>query len=610
MYKEYLTEFWYTTTTLENSKVFFSTPTGGIYGKVRVNTFRNAIGAHYLPYSSKYVAPSSIDIVRPWFEMIRYGEAVHAKGTLKKSLLPPREKVVPYTKFISLLMMHKMKEGYGDKELTLYPTQVFSVNNWALKPNQHEKPPFTSYMLAICSADKLVAFKAPKPSSNVERVPQGTKPGAKPGHKKHSTSLKQPFVKRKESSSTMDSNPSQPLVSTPVDIGMHKKDQQATGGPTSVEVTSEARANPQLSSGMSAFNLNEPIYLASFIIHSESASGNDASTASTAEADPGNSSPSDFVAQQLGMNEGTKNTSYDHLFADTDPHVLADQTKSVSEGLETVLTQPITGKRVSSVAKQIKEETSSIIKLGDVAKLVSHVQPSFKDLDLSEDDLFIVVDNSDEDEDAEVHATENVKTEDTSIPKSSSPKSSQIQELTNQVLLFQYQKHKLKLKKIKAEVALLKAQPSFPNMEQLDELLDLPSKFNELTEEVKGLKKQVHELDIELPGDLKEIPSKLKEFTKTVTSLTSQVTELKTFQWELLAKFLSLLVQVASVQAKLKTLDALPGLLLNVTKALNKFAQALYYTSSKAEDQGFPSAGQAATMPAEEEKNTNQATIS
>ncbi|GKC95638.1 hypothetical protein Tco_1161080, partial [Tanacetum coccineum] len=40
-----------------------------------------------------------------------------------------REKVVPYTRFLSLLMMHKMKEGYGDGELTLYPTQVFSVNN-------------------------------------------------------------------------------------------------------------------------------------------------------------------------------------------------------------------------------------------------------------------------------------------------------------------------------------------------------------------------------------------------------------------------------------------------------------------------------------------------
>ncbi|GJV74660.1 hypothetical protein Tco_1506244 [Tanacetum coccineum] len=181
MYKEYLAK------ALENSKVFFSTPTGGIYGEVGVNTFRNAIGVHYLPHSSEYVAPPSIDIVRPLFETIGYGEVVPAKGTLKKSLLPPRwrllmaqiiqclggktrgfdqiankyasilyslanginidyasifwediiiklnkkhrEKVVPYTRFQSLLMMHKMKGGYGDGELTIYLTQVFSVNS-------------------------------------------------------------------------------------------------------------------------------------------------------------------------------------------------------------------------------------------------------------------------------------------------------------------------------------------------------------------------------------------------------------------------------------------------------------------------------------------------
>ncbi|GJU25660.1 hypothetical protein Tco_1164281 [Tanacetum coccineum] len=63
---------------------------GGIYGEVGVNTFRNAIGAHYLPHSSEYVAPPSIDIVRPLFETIGYGEMVPVKGTLKKILLPPK----------------------------------------------------------------------------------------------------------------------------------------------------------------------------------------------------------------------------------------------------------------------------------------------------------------------------------------------------------------------------------------------------------------------------------------------------------------------------------------------------------------------------------------
>ncbi|GKA50517.1 hypothetical protein Tco_0743590, partial [Tanacetum coccineum] len=226
MYKEYLAEFWYLAKAIENSKVSFSTPTGGIYGEVGVNTFRTAIGAHYLPHFSEYVAPPSIDIVRPWFETIRYGEVVPTKGTLKKSLLPPRwslanginidyvsifwediiiklnkkhkEKILSYTRFLSLLMMHKIKEGYGDGELTLYSTQVFNVNSWALKPNQLKEPPFIDHMLDICATDTPVVFKAPKTSSKAESVSQGTKPGAKPGHKKLSTSLKQPSVFSKE----------------------------------------------------------------------------------------------------------------------------------------------------------------------------------------------------------------------------------------------------------------------------------------------------------------------------------------------------------------------------------------------------------------------------
>ncbi|GKB00083.1 hypothetical protein Tco_0828076 [Tanacetum coccineum] len=336
-------------------------------------------------------------------------------------------------------MMHKMKEGYGDRELTLYPTQVFSVNNWALKPNQLEEPPFIDHMLAICATDMPVVFKAPKTSSKVESVSQGTNPRAKPGHKKLSTSLKQPFVFSKEATKGGSSK-----APTSSKTGHSKKRKES-------RVNSEARANPHLSSG------------------------NDALAASTAEADLGKSAPSDFVPQQQGINEGTKNTSYDHLFA---------------------------GKGASSIARQIEEEeeeASNTIKLEDLAKLVSNVQPSFKDLDSPEDDPVIVFDDSDKDKEDEVHTT----TKDTSVPKSSSPS-------------------------------------SLPT-----ELKDLPSKFNELTKEVKGLKQQ----------------------------------------WELPAEFVSLPIQVASFQAKLKTLDALPSLLLNVTKALNKFAQVLDSASSKAGDQ-------------------------
>ncbi|GKF55830.1 hypothetical protein Tco_0166170, partial [Tanacetum coccineum] len=168
-------EFSHLAKALENSKVSFSIPTGGIYGEVGLNTFRNVIGAHYLPHSSEYVAPQSIDVIRKWFPMIGYGEEEDIILKLKKK---QREKVVPYTRFLSLLIMYKMKEDY-----------------------------------------------------DIESVSQGAKPGAKTGHKKPITSSKQPSVsskettkggsskaptgsktghskKRKETSSAMVSNPS------------------------------------------------------------------------------------------------------------------------------------------------------------------------------------------------------------------------------------------------------------------------------------------------------------------------------------------------------------------------------------------------------------------
>ncbi|GJR19513.1 hypothetical protein Tco_0968040 [Tanacetum coccineum] len=226
----------------------------------------------------------------------------------------------------------------------------------------------------------------------------------------------------------------------------------------------------------------------------QSALGYDASANSTAKADPVKSAPS------------------------TDPHVLADQTQSVSERLETVLNQSTSDKGAINIAKQIEEvEALSTIKLENLAKLVQNVQPSFKDLDSPEDDPIIVVDDSDKDEEADkdgLHATSNIETEDDS--------------------------HKLELEKNKteAEAALLKAQSSFPN-------------------------------------------------------------------WELPAELLSMPTQVEMVQAKLKTLDALPSLLNKVTNDLNQFVQVI--ASKKTEDTSIPSAGQAGTQPAEE-KNTNQTT--
>nr|GEU60984.1 hypothetical protein [Tanacetum cinerariifolium] len=325
-----------------------------------------------------------------------------------------------------------MKDGYGDGDVTIHPTQIFSVNNWALKPNQPERPPFTAHMVGICNAEKPMAFKAPRTSLQTEKkIYQGTKPRAKAGHKKLSTSFKHPPMsnseatkgrsfkaptgskngpsrKRNNSCSVKDSNPSQLLVSTLVNIGMFKKDQQTADGPTSLRVTSKEGAHPLLSSSMSTFTNVKPIYSDSVIIHFESASGYDAS------ADPiaGISAPIDSLPPQQGKDEGTKNYSLDHLFAGTNPNVLANKTKSVSDGLEIVLTTPETG-------------TSNATK--------------------PKDDPIIVVDDTKEDEEEdkneEIHSTTNDETS---------------------------QKHILETEKIKAEakIARLKAQPPSPNVFQ------------------------------------------------------------------------------------------------------------------------------------------------
>ncbi|GJU86854.1 hypothetical protein Tco_1294400 [Tanacetum coccineum] len=496
--------------------------------EVGVNTFRNAIGANYLAHSTDYAKIPSFETVRVWFLTIGYSREIRAKETLKKSCLPPRwrveidfamliwedfgrklnkktrEKVIPCPWFLSLLLQHKM-EGYGNEELTLNPTQVFSVHNWALKKNQPGGPPFINYVLAICNANAPVAFKAPKTSPKDEKK-------------------------------------------------------------SKIEAAK-----------------------ASTIIHSEPVSGHDASAGFTAEVDLGKSDPNDSISKQQGMDKGTQNYSIDHIIAGTDPLVLVEKTKSASKGLETILTKPVAEKEASHAKKEVSyasdefntspdltsaDEISKTIKLEHLSKLVQNVEADFMDLDSPEDDEPIIVqDESDEEVHAEKVQTEEPKeTKDTTASHPPFPKTVKIQELITQLLVLQTLNSKLVREKEAAETeaAWFKAQPSYPNMEQLSQLLvnfikpklskllsshdfnsslptelkDLPSKFNELTGEVKYLKNHVHDLEIELLG-----PNKLEIFTLTV--------------------------QISSVDAKIKTLDALPSLLNKVTKSLNKFAKGV-----------------------------------
>ncbi|GJS66649.1 hypothetical protein Tco_0681213 [Tanacetum coccineum] len=77
----------YTLKALENFRIWVSTPIGGIIGEIGITIFKNAIEAHY---SDTYVDSPSLVVVRPWFAKIGYNGEIGVKGTLKKSCLPPR----------------------------------------------------------------------------------------------------------------------------------------------------------------------------------------------------------------------------------------------------------------------------------------------------------------------------------------------------------------------------------------------------------------------------------------------------------------------------------------------------------------------------------------
>ncbi|GJX04077.1 hypothetical protein Tco_0189993 [Tanacetum coccineum] len=210
-YKEYLCEFWYTTKTLDDFKIWVSTPTGGIRGDIGITTFRNALRAHYLPHSSMYVPSPSITVVRPWFVTIGYSGEIGAKGTLKKSFLPPRWR----------LLMAQIILCLGGKT------------------GGHDQISNKDAIILYCLANRV------KTEASKSKTGQSDK--------------------ETQSISTKDKSPSHPSPSTPVVGEMHKEAQQAAGGPTSLGATSKEGAHPHLSSDMSTFTFIKPVYSTSFI---------------------------------------------------------------------------------------------------------------------------------------------------------------------------------------------------------------------------------------------------------------------------------------------------------------------------------------------------------
>ncbi|GKD47112.1 hypothetical protein Tco_1271757 [Tanacetum coccineum] len=221
----------------------------GILGEVGFTTFRNSIGANYLSHSTKYAEVPPLETVRAWFSTIGYkgktggfDQILNKDATIlyflsngvdidyarliwediiNKLNKKTREKVVPYPRFLSLLSEHKI-EGYGNDNVTLNPTQVFSVHNWALKKNQVEGPPFTPTCWLSTLQMSLWHSKLLEPPQKLRRrlpkieADKGFSlkgdTGSQTGH----------LVKETQSSSAKDTNQIQPLASRPVVAGMHK----------------------------------------------------------------------------------------------------------------------------------------------------------------------------------------------------------------------------------------------------------------------------------------------------------------------------------------------------------------------------------------------------
>ncbi|GKB71062.1 hypothetical protein Tco_0932474 [Tanacetum coccineum] len=228
-----------------------------------------------------------------------------------------------------------------------------------------------------------------------------------------------------------------------------------------------------------------------------------------------------------------------------------DSIPSQQDGLKTAHTDLDTNEESRA------NEISKKLKLEDLSDILKDIRSAFFTPDSPQDEPIIVLDKSEEEEKDELEQQK---------------------------------------EKGETEVASLKARPSYPDINQLIDLLvtslkpefskllashdfasclptalkELPSKFTELSGEIKELKKHVQDMEIELHGDLKEIPTKLETFTSTISSLLSQ--------------------------EKVKSLDSLPNLLNKVTDTLNKFATMVENAS----------AGQASASPAEGEKNTTK----
>nr|GEV71797.1 hypothetical protein [Tanacetum cinerariifolium] len=452
-----------------------------------------------------------------------------------------REKIVPYPRFLSLLLEHMIHE-YENEELTINLTQ------------------------AICNLDVLVDSKAPKPSSQTEEVPQGKNPRAKSGFKrkrssKHisdsttKASISQTGQSKKEtkSSSAKDKSPNHPSPPIPVvdyakliweDL-IHKLDKK-----TREKIVPYPRFLSLLLEHM---------------IH-------------------------EYENEELTINLTQAICNLDVLVDSKAPKP-SSQTEEVPQGKNPRAKSGFKRKRSS---KHISDSTTkaSISQTGQSKKETKSSSANDKSPNHPSPPTPVV---------GEIHTkAHQAAGGPTSLgtPIDSTAEVDPGIWSNPNVLIDKTKSAKDRLKTAHADSASHVFASCLPT-----ELKELPSKITGLSREIKELKKHVRDMEIELPRDLKEIPTKLETFTSTISSLSSQLAELKNIYWELLAEFLNLPSKVSSVQEKLKILDSIPSLLHKVTDILNMFA-TMVENASRSTSINVPSPGKATASPANGEKNT------
>nr|GEZ92246.1 hypothetical protein [Tanacetum cinerariifolium] len=134
----------------------------------------------------------------PYKEYLRYTGEIRAKGTLKKSCLPPRwrllmaqimqclggktgglDQISNKDAAILYCLAHGVQVDYA---MIIWDDLIHKLNKKTRdKIVPYPRTPFTDHMKAICNLVMHVDFKAPKPSSQPDKLPQGKKSGATTG---------------------------------------------------------------------------------------------------------------------------------------------------------------------------------------------------------------------------------------------------------------------------------------------------------------------------------------------------------------------------------------------------------------------------------------------